>query len=88
MSIVMGNIFGYLRGSQGAANLAQFSLVAGSIWNGRGRGVEEGGVERMIHRELLSTLAPLLPREVDQVILPENSDVLLRNMMTFLYCGR
>jgi hypothetical protein len=84
----MDTVFGYLLDDPNSGHLAKFPLVAGSSWTGRGGGGEQEGVERMIHRELLGALAPKLPSYVDQLMLPEEDDCMLRNISTLLYSGR
>jgi hypothetical protein len=81
-------ILKYLRDHSGASHLASFSLVAGHAWTGRGGGGDLEGVERMVHRELVGSLAPLLPELVDQVIVPDGDDLLLVRLTHLLYSGR
>ena len=81
---VFNTIFGYLRNNYGASYLAKFSVVTGPAWEGRDNGGEgEYGEERMVHRELLQSMAPFLPPEVDQIILPEDSKDILHNLTPF-----
>ena len=69
-----------------AGKLATFSVVTGS--GVIGNCVGSGQRHRMVHRMLLSALAPNLPENVDQIILPDESADILDRLLTFLYSGR
>ena len=81
-----GKVLSYLCGDQGAGHLADFSFVTGAgviggqtHWQGR---------QRKVHRMLLCSLVPDLSKEVDQIILPDESPDILTHVLTFLYSGR
>ena len=77
------NLFGYLRTDPGARFLANFPLVAGSSYP-----VSSSGFERKVGAELLATLAPSLDKNIDMIILPDDTVRTLASFQTFLYCGR
>ena len=87
---VFGNVFNYLSGDRGAGHLANFSIVTGSqVIGGQKFWLER---QRMVHRMLLVSLAPNLPEEADPIILPDNDSdqslIILKSILTFLYSGR
>ena len=79
-------VLAYLCEDRGAGKLATFSVVTGS--GVIGNCVGSGQRHRMVHRMLLSALAPNLPENVDQIILPDESADILDRLLTFLYSGR
>ena len=79
----MGRVFGYLTKDYGAKNLANLPIVVGTSV------IDQNCVnDKIVHRELVATLAPGFPPEVDMVILPDATPQTVTHLTTFLYCGR
>ena len=81
--VVMNRVFGYLTKDYGAKNLANLPIVVG-------RSVIDQNCVNVarVHRELVATLAPGFPPEVNMVILPDATPQTVTHLTTFLYCGR